>query len=189
MYTPFPRLTKAKTLSVMPTYKCTAECLHCGTCSSPRQETFLDTELMLRSIDQAIDSGYKVVVFTGGEATLAEDALLKGIRRANDRGVCTRLVTNGWWASDEESADAMIAKLIAAGLKEINFSTGDQHARFVPIENVLRASYAAGKIPMMTNIIMVELVTAAALSGCGVAQYFPHRPGVSIEGIEPSPRK
>jgi hypothetical protein len=142
----------------MPTFKCNAACKHCGTCSTPKDNTFLDVEQMLRSIGQAVDCGYKVVVFTGGEATLAEEHLLRGIEYAASRGVCTRLVTNGWWANDEESADAMIAKLIGAGLVEINFSTGDQHARFVPVENVLRACRAAARIPMVTNIITVELV-------------------------------
>ena len=40
-------------------------------------------------------------------------------------------------------------------LKEINFSTGDQHARFVKVENVIRATRASvkGKLPVS---IMIE---------------------------------
>ena len=158
MRRPFPPLTRVKSLSVMPTYKCNAACRHCGTCSSPYDKTFLDVDLMLKGINEAISCGYRVVVFTGGEATLAEDALLRGLRLASSRGVCTRLVTNGSWATDEIAADSMIAKLLEAGLVEINFSTGDNHANFVPLETMLNACRAAAKIPMRTNIIMVELV-------------------------------
>lgn len=158
MRQPFPPLPRVKSLSVMPTYKCNAACKHCGTCSSPFDKTFLNPDLMLKGINEAIDCGYKVIVFTGGEATLAKDVLLRGIQLASSRGVCTRLVTNGWWATDEEAADAMIASLLEAGLVEINFSTGDYHARFVPLDTVLSACRAAAKIPMRTNLIMVELV-------------------------------
>jgi len=160
----FAPLRRAKTLSVMPTYQCTAACKHCGTYSSPKQTTFLDPELMLKAIEQAAQSGYKVVVFTGGEATLAEDALLRGIRLASSHGICTRIVTNAWWATDEQTADQFLKKLLEAGLVEINFSTGDQHTRFVPLENVLWASRAAAKIPMKTNVIMVETFAGRALT-------------------------
>jgi organic radical activating enzyme len=148
----------------MPTYQCTAACKHCGSYSGPKVNQWLDPDLMLAGIDQAIDAGYKVVVFTGGEPTLAGETLLRGIRLASSRGVCTRVVTNAWWATGEEAADAKLKELIDAGLVEINFSTGDEHARFVPVDNVLWACRAAAKIPLKTIVVMVETVAARTIT-------------------------
>ena len=42
-----------------------------------------------------------------------------------------------------EKAAAKIDILMAAGLKEINFSTGDEHVKFVPINRVVNGVRAA----------------------------------------------
>lgn len=124
----------------MPTYKCTAACQHCGTISNPKENTWLKLEDMLTVIDQAAESNYKVVVFTGGEPTLAEENLLIGIERAKSYNMIVRIVTNAHWATEDNLASNYIKTLKESGLNEINFSTGDQHARFVPIENIIRAT-------------------------------------------------
>lgn len=145
-----------RSLSLMPTYRCTAACAHCGTLSSPQDKTRLDQEHLMSAIDQAADLGYQLVVFTGGEATLAGDGLLALMRHAATRGLPTRLVTNAWWARDEIRAAEWISRFVGAGLTELNCSTGDEHVRFVPLDRVLLAAEAAvdAKLPMA---IMVEV--------------------------------
>ena len=153
----FDPLPEARTLSVMPTYRCTAECAHCGTLSSPREKTRLPVDHMLSAIDQAADNGYVVVVFTGGEPTLAGRDLIAGIERAAARGLIVRMVTNAHWAISAEAADRRLREWMSAGLSEINYSTGDQHTRFVPLERVFRATRAAAKAGLRV-CIMVETV-------------------------------
>jgi hypothetical protein len=155
--TAFHRLEMHHTLSIMPTYQCTAACEHCGTISSPLEKTWLPGEAILNAIDEAASSGYEVVVFTGGEATLAGKNLLKYIERAASYGVVVRLVTNAHWATSEKAADQRIRDFIQAGLTEINYSTGDQHIRFVPLERVIHAIRSAAKARLRTAI-MVELM-------------------------------
>ena len=157
--TAFPPLSTGRTLSIMPTFQCTAACKSCGTLSSPRDATWLRPELMFSAIDQAADNGYSVVVFTGGEATLAGDQLIDGIRHAVQLGLSVRLVTNAWWASDIENARQSVANYREAGLSEINFSTGDQHRRFVPIENVIHATEAAIEHGLPVGI-MIEVINS-----------------------------
>jgi pyruvate-formate lyase-activating enzyme len=155
-FAPIPQL---RTLSIMPTYKCTAECEHCGTLSNRREKTWLGLDNMLTAIDQAAAQGsYRVVVFTGGEPTLANTDLLTAIQRAASYGLTTRIVSNAYWASTDTQAERMVARLIDAGLREINYSTGDQHARFVPLDNVVRATRAAAASTLSAIVIMVETV-------------------------------
>ena len=94
-------------------------------------------------------------MFTGGEPTLELHSVIDGIETANHLGLITRIVTNAHWANDESSANEMLTKLARAGLNEINYSTGDQHARFVPVEYVLRAVRAAVKMGYAPSV-MVE---------------------------------
>jgi len=96
-------------------------------------------------------------VFTGGEPTLAGRNLLLAIERAASHGLATRIVTNAYWAVNDKGAEDRVSSFVNAGLTEINFSTGDQHSRFVPLENVVRATRAAVRREL-TVAIMVETV-------------------------------
>jgi hypothetical protein len=146
-----------KTLSLMPTYRCTASCQQCGTLSSPRDDTWLSRDAIMRAIDQAATAGYGLVVFTGGEATLAEEVVIEGVARSRSLGMRTRLVTNAWWAVDGAATTAALRKYQDAGLQELNVSTGDQHARFVSIDRPIRAAITAAELGFDSALIMVEV--------------------------------
>jgi organic radical activating enzyme len=139
----------------MPTYRCPAECKHCGTLSSPREKGRLSFSDMIRAIDEAASIGYDTIVFTGGEPTLIGVDLNLAIEHAVSRGLGTRVVTNAHWAKTELSTDDRIRKLVKSGLNEINYSTGDQHVRFVPLENVLRGITSAARANLRVSV-MVE---------------------------------
>jgi hypothetical protein len=65
-------------------------------------------------------------------------------------------VTNAHWAHSLDAARDRLDKLIAAGLHEINYSTGDEHVRFVPLEHVAIACVAAAERAFRVHV-MVEL--------------------------------
>jgi hypothetical protein len=180
-----------RVLCVMPTFQCTAECTHCGTASSPRDTTWLPVEHMHTAIDQAAAAGYKRVVFTGGEATLAGKNLHQAMRGAALLGLQVRLVTNAYWATNDDIAARRIHDYICAGLSEINLSTGDQHARFVPLKNIFhaaRASVAAA----LDVVIMVETVKNRSITRetiendlemKRIRQEFPYPEITVLEGV------
>lgn len=147
-----------KSLAIMPTFQCTAHCAQCGTFSSPQDRTSLPLETTISAIDQAKDIGFCNVVFTGGEPTLRWKDLLAAIAHAHDLGLPTRIVTNAFWAATPQKAAQRIAALIEAGLHEINFSTGDEHCKYVPPERVVNAIVAAVRRGLRTHV-MVELRT------------------------------
>jgi len=158
------KYSAVKTLSVMPTYQCNAQCKHCGTFSSPRDNTWLSENLMLDAIRQAAENNYGIVVFTGGEATLAPRQLFRGIVLASSLGLKTRLVTNAGWADSPTGTQWMMDNLLCAGLNEINFSTGDQHARFVPLTNIFRAIRAAAERHLDAIVVMIETLENSAIT-------------------------
>lgn len=156
-------LFEAKTLSLMPTWQCTASCLNCGTYSTPRNKTRLGAAELIDAIELACKEGFSVVVFTGGEATLRWDELLKAIRHAKELGLTTRLVTNGWWAHSAYAARTRLEKLNAAGLDEINFSTGDEHSRFVSIRTLIEGIACSIEIGFQP-VVMIEVTAKAKLT-------------------------
>lgn len=156
MTAPSGIVRQARTLSVMPTYTCTAACTNCASLSSPKVRDRLPREVILSAIEQAAHLNFSNVVFTGGEATLRWADLLAGLRYAKSLGLATRLVTNAHWATSSKEALQRLRTLRDAGLDEINYSTGDEHVKFVPLERVIMAALAALEL-MQSVWVMVEL--------------------------------
>lgn len=152
-----------KTLSVMPTFACPAECASCGTLSGPKDPNKLTFETIRQGIDEAAELEFLNVVFTGGEPTLQWNHLVQAIAYAREKRLLTRLVTNAHWARSYETALKKATILAEAGLDEINFSTGDEHARFIPLEHVIHAIAVFKKIGYVPGL-MIELKTGRDLS-------------------------
>jgi organic radical activating enzyme len=98
----------------------------------------------------------QTVVFTGGECFLLRDKLDTLIARATSHGLITRCVTNGYWAVNRKAAMNRAANAAKAGLKEINFSTGTFHSRYVPIPRIVDAAYASVQVGL-TTLITAEI--------------------------------
>lgn len=156
MDNPIGLIRSPKTLSVMPTFTCPAACTDCGTLSSPHEKATLKLDTMLAAIKQAKELNFGNVVFTGGEPTLRWNDLKKAINFAKNLGLPTRIVTNAHWAFTYDKAIEKLKDLILSGLDEINFSTGDEHARFIPIERVVYGIKASLALNLKPHI-MIEL--------------------------------
>ena len=144
-------------ISLITTYRCTAACKDCCFQCSPHQRERLTLEQMQYFISKvtAIYPSIKLVAITGGECfTLGEDLynLIIFIRK---KGLFSRIVTNGSWATTLSKSRKIIHRLQSVGLTEINFSTGDSHQQYVPVQNVINGVVAAQESKMMT-VVNVE---------------------------------
>lgn len=150
---------QTNTLSIITTYHCTAACEHCCFHCTPGRNESIPSDNILKYIRQAKEiETMKLVVFTGGECFTLGDNLLRAIQTATDLGLATRCVTNGYWAKADSSAQRWLQRLKEVGLTEINFSTGDHHAKYVPLDTVLRGIYTMceGGIPTAVNIELFQ---------------------------------
>jgi hypothetical protein len=163
------RLVQPEVVTILGTYKCTAQCENCCFGSNP----FLTERLSLQEIltfihEVAQYPTCKLVVFSGGECFLLGDDLVAAVKFATDLGLATRCVTNGYWAKSLTHGRGRLKPLVEAGLKELNLSTGDFHQRWVAQETVVNAACLAMDLGLPT-VVMVELqrdrgVTAASFS-------------------------
>jgi MoaA/NifB/PqqE/SkfB family radical SAM enzyme len=87
------------------TYQCTFECEHCFAWGSPWQTGTMTLEKLGDILGQAEELGtVEWVYFEGGEPFLYYKTLLSGAQLAADRGFRVGIVTNAYWAVDENDA-------------------------------------------------------------------------------------
>lgn len=101
------------------------------------------------------------IVFTEGECFLLGSALVEAVAHATGRKLSTRCVSNGYWGTSERAAARRLEPLVRAGLKEINFSTGPEHQRFVPYDRVATAATCAAAMGLVT-LVNVEAAPGAS---------------------------
>lgn len=127
-----------KSLAILTTYFCNAECDFCE--CGPNVKGKISLNDMINHINEAYSLGtVGQVVFTGGEPTFLGDTLFKAISHANSLGMLTRVVTNGWWGKSAKRADYIVGQLQKAGLSEINISVDDLHQQWIPLKHVKNA--------------------------------------------------
>jgi Radical SAM superfamily len=158
-----------RAVTILGTYRCTAACKDCCFDSNPGIAGRLTLDRIIDFIGQAAElRSVRMVVFSGGECFLLGADLVKAVEFAAGRGLTTRCVTNGYWARSLLRGETILAPLRAAGLSELNISTGDFHQRFVSEETVVNAVELALACGMDRTLLVVELregsrVTAANL--------------------------
>lgn len=130
-----------KSICFLTTYRCNAKCDFCE--CGPERHDRLELSEMKRIIDQGVEIGtVGQVVFSGGEPTLLGDDLYAIIQYASGKGLFTRIVTNGWWGTSYSNALAVVDRLMAAGLSEINISIDYLHQKWIDI-NCAKNSFLA----------------------------------------------
>src|SRR5262245_46508675 len=170
--------------SIMTDYHCNFECAHCSVGSSPRTKLPMPWELYESVIEQLRGiASARVVVFTGGEATLRKDWLLDAIALARQRGFKTRLVTNAWWARTPEKAREMVEELLEVGLEELNSSYDDYHAPFAPVEKIVNLVRACAEAQM--PLAIASVVDDKAVYGAQrLREEIANGLGIAIEEVD-----
>lgn len=146
-----------KTLTFITTFSCTATCKDCCFKCSPTRNERLDPNDMKNFINQVVNlyPSVEVLVLTGGETFLLGKDLEKIVEHASCMGLSVRIVTNGYWAKNYNTAFKKLKNLIDKGLKEVNFSTGDDHLEFVPYDNIVNGVKSAMELGL-TTVINIE---------------------------------
>jgi len=102
------------------TYRCQCKCVHCSAnVPSRRKSAELETWEVKSIIDQARRLGVVRVTFFGGEPLLRDD-ILELVQYGHNKGMITRINTNGWLLSRK-----LISKLKTAGLNLCDVSIDD----------------------------------------------------------------
>lgn len=147
-------IKEPQTLTFVTTTKCSSACENCCFHCSPKRKRRLTKEQMLRYMEQVKKDFPNIIslVLTGGECTLLPELTEIIDVAAHKYGLYVRIVTNAHWAKNLEKARLKVHEWKEAGLTEINFSTGDEHLKFVSentIKNAILASIEEGLVPFV----------------------------------------
>jgi len=130
-----------RALSLIVTNECTAACTNCCFNCSPKKGTTMSIDDIKYYIKIGVESfkDIQLIVLTGGEPfLLGIISLIEIVTYIKNLNLRSRIVTNAFWASPKRAKN-YVSALVAAGLNEINFSTGDEHQKFVKVENIINA--------------------------------------------------
>lgn len=146
---------KLSGLHLLLTYLCTAECDHCFVWGSPWQSGTMTLEKVGQILDQAEEMGtVRSIYFEGGEPFLFYAVMLAGIRMAHERGFETGIVTNSYWASDEQDALEWLGPLKGL-VGDLSISSDLFHADEEMTAEARNAQAAAEKLGIPSGIISI----------------------------------
>lgn len=142
-------------LHILLTYQCNFECDHCFVWGSPRQQGVLTIEQIHEVLRQAreIDSMEWVYV-EGGEPFLYYPVLLRGAQIATAAGFRVGIVTNAYWATTSEDAQAWL-KPFANLIEELTISSDLYHYNEADSLHARNAAVAAEQLGIHIGRICV----------------------------------
>lgn len=145
------------TIGVALTQKCTANCSVCCFECNPNRTEAIDLEQLTAYIQSSKTVGsIDTISFTGGEAFLLYDKLIELSKLCVQAGKNTTVITNGFWANSQESAETKMLVLKQAGVGEIAVSYDEFHGEYIPVQNIVNYIKAAKKCnlpPVIQSIV------------------------------------
>jgi len=137
-----------KGLDFLLTFKCPSKCKHCSYRAGPERTGFITLEEAEKWLtDLSKTQVLQAITVHGGEPFLYF-GILKGIlKKAKELDINERwVITNAYWAENEEIAEKKLSELKEVGLKCITFSVDAFHQEYIPINTVKTGIEAATKI-------------------------------------------
>lgn len=142
-------------IALLATLRCTSACDNCCFGCNPREGRSMTYEEMKRYVDMSLEAYPDTITslgLTGGECMILGKSIERIVAYATGRGLTCNVVTNAFWATDYDTAFATLKRLKDCGLENVGFSTGMDHSRYVPWQNVRNAAVAAVRLDMTTEL-------------------------------------
>jgi hypothetical protein len=118
---------------------------------------------MKEYMDQAKELGtIKNIAYSGGEAFTHYAQLKECVSYAAELGFNVTLVTNGFWAGNDESVRLM-GDLVGAGLRQVSISLDKYHQEYVPVETARKAMRVLSDLGVLTVVTDLETKDGTSL--------------------------
>jgi hypothetical protein len=147
-------------LHLLLTYQCNFECDHCFVWGSPWQSGTMTLRDVRRILRQAQDLGsVEWIYFEGGEPFLYYTTLLKGVQEAAHMGFQVGVVSNSYWATDEEDALACLEPFDGL-VQDLSISSDLYHYSQELSRQAKHACSAAERLGIPIGVISIAQVEA-----------------------------
>ncbi|TFE66985.1 radical SAM protein [Methylacidiphilum caldifontis] len=151
-------------LGIMLKKKCPLRCAHCITESSPDAKGELDEQFVYALLEQAVGIS-PVISFTGGEAFLDSEKLIRCISKAKSLGFGVTAVTGCGWVRSDRHAFEVIQQVHAAGLDRLCISWDQYHMAFKNEWKLKAVAQSAWnfKIPLTIRTVVTPFSSGQSL--------------------------
>ncbi|MGB3224415.1 MAG: radical SAM protein [Desulforhopalus sp.] len=122
--------------------RCNIRCAHCvatGDIIDDKKMELAKAKEIIREMAGADVTG---ISFTAGEPFIYFNDMLELVSLCHELGIYTRIVTNSYWAKNQEKAEQQVDMLKQSGLSQLRLSYSRWHQQHVPRQNVLNAALA-----------------------------------------------
>ena len=145
-----------RNVGLLLTYHCQASCAHCILRAGPdrHEEVSLeDARDWIRQIAAYRDGYVYVLSLTGGEPFSNLKLLREVMEFAAENNLYISVVTNAFWATERDKAKELLQSL--PEICFLSISTDLYHQKFVPLDNVKNAIWAAQEcgIPFYVSVV------------------------------------
>ena len=142
-------------LHLLLTYQCNFECDHCFVWGGPNQYGTMTLDTIREILQQAQDTGtVEWIYFEGGEPFLYYAVLQRGVEMAARAGFKVGIVSNAYWATDEDDALACLEPF--AGLvQDLSISSDAYHWNDTDDRRTRVAKAAAQKLGIPLDVISI----------------------------------
>jgi hypothetical protein len=142
-------MIQLKGIDILLTYECTSRCAHCCYRAGPGQNNTMTVTEVEGYLAAVTSQPLEWVLLFGGEPFLHHDLLRASIGLAAPLAQVF-VFTNGYWATDPNTARQRLAGLQEVGLDYILFSVDAFHQAYIPLERIAIGVDAARELGYQT---------------------------------------
>lgn len=125
--------------------QCNIRCGHCVAADPSLKTASMDIDRAKDIIQEMARCHVTGISFTAGEPLLFFGDICKLVRICREKGIYSRIVTNGYWAKTREHADRVVSELMANGLSQLRLSYSRWHQQHIRRENTIHAALSCQK--------------------------------------------
>ncbi len=120
--------------------QCNIRCSHCVAADPSVKTARMDIGRANDIIQEMARCHVTGISFTAGEPLLFPDDICQLVQLCREKGIYSRIVTNGYWAKTREQANDVVALLMSNGLSQLRLSYSRWHQEHIPRENIIHAA-------------------------------------------------
>lgn len=119
--------------------KCNITCDHCIASDDTTQNVKMELSRAKEIIEEMAYYSVAGISFTAGEPLLYLKDICELVRICKEKGIFSRVVTNGYWAKNREESDRVVSELIHSGLSQLRISFSRWHQENIDRKKIINA--------------------------------------------------
>ncbi len=119
---------------------CNLKCGHCVAKGEIPETATMDLGRARQTLHEMAAANVKGISFTAGEPLIFFNEIKALVRLCRNLGIYTRIVTNSFWATRPERANAVVKELKQSGLNQLRLSCSRWHQQGVDPQNLVYAA-------------------------------------------------